>query len=83
MRATDDDLRDIAGANERFREEAARYGLVFRCDGCAHLHRASWSCSMGYPNHFLVGEHRAIEPSGALAFCKYFELGEDLAAEPG
>ncbi len=63
-------------ANARFRDEIARFDLRFRCESCAHVARTSASCSLGYPDHFLRGELRAIEPSGALTFCKCFELGE-------
>jgi hypothetical protein len=76
VRAVDDDAADVEGANARFRAEVARYGLRFRCESCAHVALARLECSLGYPNQTLIGEVRAVEPDGALAFCKYFELGE-------
>ncbi len=81
MRATGDDLNDLEQANERFSEESRRFRFRYRCESCAHISPATEACSLGYPNHFLVGEIRAIEADGNLSFCKYFELGEtDLAA---
>ena len=77
MRATAADLCDLEAANARFVAEARAHDLRFRCEHCAHAHRAGNACSMGYPNHFLQGPPRAVMPDGALAFCKYFELGEE------
>lgn len=83
MQAIPTDLADIEAANASFLDEVARYRLQFRCDSCAHVVRASGDCSMGYPNHFLKGEPpRAIMANGALAFCKYYELGEGPQAQP-
>jgi hypothetical protein len=77
MRATPDDLEDVDLANQRFSEETRRYAFRYRCESCAHIKRSTETCSLGYPNHFLVGRVRAIEPDGNLSFCKYFELGEE------
>lgn len=85
MKATPEDLRDVEAANERFRADAARFGLRFRCEDCAHVHAPTSSCSLGYPNHWLRGEVRVVQPDGMLSFCKYFELGESHvpdAADP-
>jgi hypothetical protein len=76
MRATPDDLEDVDLANQRFSEETRQYAFRYRCESCAHIERSTETCSLGYPNHFLVGPVRAIEPDGNLSFCKYFELGE-------
>ena len=76
MRATQDDLQDVDLANQRFSEESKRYSFQYRCESCAHIAYSTDSCSLGYPNHFLVGPVRAIEADGNLSFCKYFELGE-------
>jgi hypothetical protein len=76
MRATPEDLEHLDEANERFVEESSRFAFQYRCESCAHIKPSSEACSLGYPNHFLVGPVRAIEPDGNLTFCKYFELGE-------
>ncbi|MCB9729297.1 MAG: hypothetical protein H6744_16060 [Deltaproteobacteria bacterium] len=76
MRARDADLADIEAVNARFREEARRFGLRYRCSSCAHVDARLGDCSLGYPNDTLRGAVRALEPDGQLTFCKYFELGE-------
>ena len=78
MKAVDTDATAIAADNDGFRAEVARFGFHFRCGSCAHVDRASATCSLGYPNGYLRGEVRAIQADGNLAFCKYFELGETL-----
>ena len=82
MRATPDDLENVDLANKRFSEESRRYAFHYRCESCAHVQPSSSSCSLGYPNHFLVGPVRAIEADGNLSFCKYFELGETIPELP-
>jgi hypothetical protein len=79
LRALPEHRAAIDEVNARFRAEVERYGLRFRCSSCAHVVAAERACSLDYPNQTLVGEIRAIEPDGALVFCKYFELGEDDA----
>ena len=76
MKATESDRMDPRAANARFRSEAERYRFHFRCSSCAHVEHATGNCSLGYPNHYLRGEHRAITADGELTFCKFFELGE-------
>jgi hypothetical protein len=85
MRAIPDDLEHLDETNERFAEQSRRFAFQYRCESCAHLQPASQACSLGYPNHYLVGPVRAIEPDGNLTFCKYFELGETRHGheEPG
>ena len=76
MRATQSDLQDVDQANRRFSEESFRYDFQYRCESCAHITFSTQACSLGYPNHYLIGPVRAIEADGNLSFCKYFELGE-------
>jgi hypothetical protein len=64
-------------ADQRLREEAARFRLSFTCEACAHFVEESGQCGNGYPNH----AHRdraarlALGAGGELTFCKEFELG--------
>lgn len=78
MRAREDDQRDPEAANARFADTVDTLAFKYRCEDCAHvagpLERPT--CSLGYPNTWLVGPHRLLEPDGMLTFCKYFELGE-------
>ncbi len=74
---------DIARANAAFCDESRAFQFKFRCEDCAHVAGSESSCSMGYPNHFLKGPVRAIMQSGDLAFCKYFELGEQTLESGG
>lgn len=76
MRALPEDLAAREEVNARFRAEVERFGLRFRCASCAHVVATTGACSLEYPNPMLTGAVRAIEPDGALVFCKYFELGE-------
>ncbi len=76
MRALPEDLAAREEVNARFRAEVTRFGLRFRCGSCAHVVARDGACSLSYPNPMLSGAIRAIEPDGALVFCKYFELGE-------
>jgi len=78
MKARPQDLQDVEAANEAFRGEIAAFGFHYRCGSCAHVHRGTRSCSLGYPNDFLLGPEDAVQPDGNLTFCKYFELGETL-----
>ena len=67
------DLSDSA-----FQKECAETIFQFRCGSCAHVTRLDRSCSLGYPNAFLLDTQRAVTEEGDLTFCKYFELGETL-----
>ena len=75
-----DDLRppepdDLAGRTRVFREQAARYGLEYRCDVCVHFLPAPRACSLGYPAHLLDGDPGlCFTDQGQWRFCKYFEL---------
>jgi hypothetical protein len=65
-----------ASREERFVAEHRSFALRFRCAACAHVIPSTRACSMGYPNAFLRGPLRGLEPDGLPAVCKYFELGE-------
>ena len=78
MRARTQDLSDVDATNAAFRAEVAAFGFHFRCGSCAHVVRDTKSCSLGYPNDYLLGCELVIQPDGNLTFCKYFELGETL-----
>ena len=58
--------------DDRLRDEARRFRLVFTCESCAHYAVESGACAHGYPN----AAHRSDELAGAesLEFCKEFEL---------
>ena len=62
--------------DENFKREVAHFGLRFRCAACAHVIASTRTCSMGYPNAYLVGPVRAREDSDMPVICKYWELGE-------
>ncbi len=78
MKARLADLDDVDACNQAFRAEIQAYRFHFRCGSCVHVHRGTRSCSLGYPNAFLLGPEAVIQPDGNLSFCKYFELGETL-----
>ena len=78
MKSTATTPQEQAETNERFQQETTRFRFHYRCDACAHIHRATKQCSMGYPNDFMLNAVVAIQPDGNLTFCKYFELGETI-----
>ena len=78
MKARPQDLNDVEAANVAFRAEVQSFAFHYRCGSCVHVHRDTRSCSLGYPNDFLVDREVAVQADGNLTFCKYFELGETL-----
>lgn len=64
--------------DERFREEAARFGLRFGCEDCAHFDEARDACVHGYPTaehrRSALGEGDGSERSPWVVFCKEFIL---------
>ena len=76
MKGRHEELDNIEAVNEAFRDEVATFGFHYRCGSCVHVHRGTRSCSLGYPNGFLLGPRTVIHADGNLTFCKYFELGE-------
>lgn len=68
------DIPDPGAANERFREEAARWSFRFRCEDCDHFAPAVRRCSMGFVTAWLTTpELRMVTDDGRVVFCKYFE----------
>ena len=78
MRARPEDLEDLEATNLAFRQEIETFGFHYRCGSCVHVHRSTRSCSLGYPNDFLLGPKVVVQRDGNLTFCKYFEIGETL-----
>jgi hypothetical protein len=78
VKARADDLDDVEATNVAFRAEVTAFNFHYRCDSCAHVHRESKQCSLGYPNHYLTGPTIVVQLDGNLTFCKYFEVGETL-----
>ena len=66
----------IAAMNERFREQVETLKLVYDCRECVHIDTTDNRCSMAYPNQKLLdaaAKKFALEVTGDLVFCKYFE----------
>ncbi len=78
MKARAEDLDDLERTNAAFRAEVERFAFKYRCGSCVHVHRQTSSCSLGYPNDFLVGCEIVVQLDGNLTFCKYFEVGETI-----
>jgi hypothetical protein len=62
----------IHRVDDRLRDEARRFRLVFACPDCASFEPISGGCSLGYPN----ADHRdrQLDDRAELVFCKAFEL---------
>jgi len=62
----------IHPVDDRLREEARRFRLVFACPDCASYDAELDRCSLGFPND----AHRDPSLTGRreLTFCKAFEL---------
>lgn len=62
----------IHRVDDRLRQEARRFRLVFACPDCAQFEPEEGRCSLGYPNE----PHRepALEARDQVIFCKAFEL---------
>jgi hypothetical protein len=58
--------------DERFRREAERFTLRFRCEECVHFAPEREACGNGYPTE----PHRGVNlgERSSLEFCKEFEL---------
>ncbi|MCC6625577.1 MAG: hypothetical protein IT385_30345 [Deltaproteobacteria bacterium] len=65
---------DIEARHARFVQDAARYGLRYRCRDCAHVVPSTVTCSMLFPNEMLRDVDGPFQADGSYAFCKYFEL---------
>jgi len=53
--------------DEKLREEAARFRLVYRCDDCAHF--TGSACAHEWPTK----PHRKSLQNAFIVFCKEFE----------
>ena len=75
MKPTPHELARADEINARFRAEAERHALRYRCADCVHVTPSTLTCSLGYPNTMLTNDSRhAISADGNFVFCKYFEL---------
>ncbi len=59
---------------DRFKEERAKYNLLYRCQDCVHHVPGTSRCSMDFPNKVLLESEKFLEESGEFVFCKYFEV---------
>jgi len=57
--------------DERLRDEARRFHLVFTCDDCSCFQPESSSCAHGYP----TAPHRRSLEGDVIVFCKEFDAG--------
>jgi hypothetical protein len=57
--------------DEKLRDEAKRFHLVFTCDDCAYFRSEDASCSHGYP----TAPHRKSLSDDVVVFCKEFDAG--------
>ena len=62
----------IHAIDERLRDEARRFHLVFACPDCASFDPDGGGCSLGYPNEVHVDP--GLERRAEVTFCKAFEL---------
>jgi len=62
----------IHRVDDRLRDEAKRFRLVFACPSCASFDDARVACSLGYP----VDAHLdpSLEKREVVVFCKAFEV---------
>ena len=62
----------IHRVDERLREEARRFRLVFACPDCVEFDPDGERCALGYP----IAPHRdaSLEARDEVIFCKAFEL---------
>lgn len=64
---------DRAAVNRAFLDDAARWGLAFRCSDCVFV-CADGRCSLGWPNHALqAADFEVVDAAGIAQFCKAFE----------
>lgn len=60
----------ITRTDATLREEAARFGLKFRCDDCVHFIAERERCAHGYPTE----DHRRTLDAPFVVFCKELEI---------
>ena len=58
--------------DETLRRQAAEFGLLYRCDDCAHFEAERARCSHGYPTE---PHRKRLEDGGFIVFCKEFDAG--------
>lgn len=63
-----------AETRREFAEQRRRYRLLFACSTCVHCDFDDMSCSMDYPNTSLRHAEEAMDSTGLMLFCKYFEV---------
>jgi len=62
----------IHRVDERLRQEARRFRLVFSCGDCAAYDPEADRCSFGYPH--TMHREADLEHRDEVVFCKTFEL---------
>jgi hypothetical protein len=62
----------IHRVDDRLRDEARRFNLVFTCDACASFDEGARACSLGYPNEMHLDAD--LDARREVIFCKAFEL---------
>jgi hypothetical protein len=58
--------------DDRLRDEARRFRLVFACPDCAAYDPEGDRCSLGFPNE--PHRERSLADREEIIFCKAFEL---------
>jgi hypothetical protein len=64
----------IHRVDERLREEARRFRLVFACGDCAQYDPDGDRCSLGYPHEMHKEPDLQQAARDEVVFCKAFEL---------
>ncbi|HVK67894.1 MAG TPA: hypothetical protein VM694_25715 [Polyangium sp.] len=62
----------IHPVDERLRQEARRFRLVFTCGDCAQYDPEGDRCSLGYPH--VMHKEPDLDARDEVVFCKTFEL---------
>ena len=62
----------ITLVDDRFRDEAERFGLRYTCETCAHFESSAGTCAMGYPP--VEHRQRDLTKVETIVFCKAYEL---------
>jgi hypothetical protein len=63
-------------SEQRFREEAKRFNLVYTCDDCMHFNHTDERCMELYPTEVLrTPDHPVRLAEKDWIFCKCFEFG--------
>lgn len=62
----------IHRVDDRLRDEARKYRLVFACDDCAQFDPENDRCSLEYPH--AMHRNGNLDQTTEVIFCKTFEL---------